>query len=194
MKCQQHTVLENIKSVARYRKNHDAKLRIAVTFVATESTYDKAEWEDCFRRLRDAGVAEVRVRDDLTGTFGPPISGLKADIQEIDSRLSGLSAKFISPDKPFSNFKYCRAARLWPTLGSDGCLYACAHTATTEYQPFGDLLNSSSLYELYNGLFQPPKPNFLEVAAIGCERRCPSVLGRFNEPKLAEQMVGAKYV
>ncbi len=188
------TVLNNIKAVTRYRKQLNSKLRIAVTFVATELTYDKVQWEDCFRQLSDAGVTEVRVRDDLTGTFGSPINGLKSDIRDIDSQLSSLDVKFISPDKSLSGFKYCRAARLWPALGADGCLYPCAHTATTEYQPFADLLGSVSLYELYTDVFQPPKSNFLEVDTIGCGRRCPSVLGRFNERKLAMSMVGAKYV
>lgn len=62
----------------------------------------------------------------------------------------------------------------------------CAHTATSQYQPFGNLLNANSLYELYQELFCPPNRAFILVDEIGCERDCPSVLGSYNEPSLVE--------
>jgi len=184
-------VVESLRKIAAYRnEDHKSKLHISVTFVATPETYEKGKWHRCFQDLASAGVNEIRVRDDLHETFGPPVQSLKADVSEIGKTIPGVKVRFISPEDPYSEFEYCRAPRLWPALAADGCLYACAHTATSEYQPFGDLLNSPSLFELYQELFQCRRRNFLRVEAIGCQRQCPSVLGCHNEPSLAARQLG----
>lgn len=182
-------VVSNLMKIASYSQRNK-QLLISVSFVATPKTYDKQKWRSCFEELRDAGAQEIRVRDDLNETFGPRIKGLKDDMEDIDKDLTRLKIRFISPEQPYSDFPYCRAPRLWPTLAADGCLYPCAHTATTQYQPFGDLLGADSLFYLYQQLFQVPRRSFIPVEEIGCKRFCPSTLGLYNEPSLAEGQLG----
>jgi len=174
-------VLKNIRSIVDYREKHESKLHISVTFVATPRTYEKEKWRKCFEELRDVGVKE---------TFGPPIEELRTDMEDLDKYLANIKIRFISPEERYSEFPYCRGPRLWPALASDGCIYPCAHTATSEYQPFGDLLGAKSLFDLYQELFQVQRRNFVSVDEIGCHRDCPSVLGRYNEPSLAKKQLG----
>jgi len=188
------TVLKNLQSIAAYRQEYRSSLNISVTFVATPRTYDRDRWRVCFEQLQDAGVNEIRVRDDLNQTYGPPIAGLKNEIEEVGRSVPNMQVRFISPAEPYSEFAYCRGPRLWPALAADGCLYPCAHMASSKYQPFGDLLAAPSLLELYRDLFQARGQNFVPVAEIGCRRECPSVLGLYCDPLLAaKQLGGEKY-
>lgn len=114
-------VLENLKHIAEYRKKYKTRLQnISVTFVATPRTYEKEKWCSCFAELRDVGAQEIRVRDDLNETFGPRIESLESDIKDIDKGLHGIKIRFISPEKSYSDFLYCRGPRLWPALAADG--------------------------------------------------------------------------
>jgi MoaA/NifB/PqqE/SkfB family radical SAM enzyme len=178
-------VVTNIERVASYRRSHSSGLRISVTFVATPVTYDRNRWQELFVRLADIGVDDIRVRDDLNETFGPPVRGLHNDVRRFDKLIPNVRTRFISPDEPYSSFEYCRASRLWPALAADGCLYPCAHTASSAFRPFGNLLQSSSLLDLYRDRFQTHQQSFLRADEIECDRKCPSVLGRYNEPALA---------
>lgn len=186
-------VVDNLRRVDDCRKQQQSHLHVAVTFVATPKTYNKDQWGRCFEELKAAGANEIRVRDDLNGTFGGPINNLKNDIDELSQRTPEIKVRYLSPDEPYSEFPFCRGSRLWPALAVDGCLYSCAHTATSVYRPFGDLLNADSLLKLYHDLFHPPRKGFLQVDDIGCNRECPSVLGSFNEPSLAKGWLGKEW-
>ena len=183
-------ILNNLRGIMSYRNEINSDLYVSVTFVATPKTYEKNKWKSCFQELEDIGVHEIRVRDDLNETFGPRIENLASDIEEINKNIDGINVRFVSPVEPYSKFPYCRGARLWPTLASDGCLYHCAHTASSKYKPFGDLLDAKSLFELYTQLFQPPKIGFFSKEDIKCNRLCPSTIGSFNEHSLVECNLG----
>jgi len=184
-------VLENIREVSEYKKKVKSKLKISATFVATPETFDKAQNRRCFQELKEAGITSIRVRDDLFGVDGI-VRNLRRRIKRLNKKIKGVEISYISPDNPYSEFKYCRGPRLWPALAVDGCLYACAHVANSKYQPFGDLMSSDSLMELYQEVFWPPNDSFITVADIGCHRQCPSMLGRYNEPSLAKAKLGRK--
>ena len=189
------SVINNIRNISKLREKYKSDLNISVTFVATPKTYNKDEWVNCFKELKSIGVQGVRVRDDLNNTFGPNIDGLKDDINEINRNLNDIKIQYISPESPYSDFSICKGPRLWPALAVDGCLYPCAHTATSEYIPFGNLINSTSMYHLYYDLFGPSKDNFITVERNGCKRNCPSILGSYNEPTLVEKKLGSeKYI
>jgi len=185
-------VLENMRKVEEHRKKVKSSLKISATFVATPKTFDKEQNLRCFEELKEAGVRRIRVRDDLFKVCGI-VTDLGSQVGELNEKIKGVDIKYISPDNPYSEFKYCRGPRLWPALAVDGCLYACAHVANSKYQPFGDLMTADSLIELYQELFQPPRKNFISVSDIGCHRQCPSMLGRYNEPSLAKVRLGRKY-
>ena len=48
--------------------------------------------------------------------------------------------------------------------------------------PFADLMASRSLLELYQQLFTPPSTTAVAPETYSCHRRCPPVVGSFNDP------------
>jgi len=183
-------VLNNIRNIIKYRKENEikSKLHISVSFVATTENYTEDKFHNCFNELRDIGVNRIRVRDDLFEIYGK-VSDLKCQIKNMNANIEEIDIDYISPEKPYSEFVYCRGPRLWPALAADGYLYPCAHVANSKYQPFGNLMTANSLIELYQELFYPPGKSFITVERIGCHRQCPSVLGRYNEPSLVEKIL-----
>jgi sulfatase maturation enzyme AslB (radical SAM superfamily) len=188
------TIIENIKKINKYRKEYKSQLHILVTFVATPKTYDQKNWKACFEELKHIGVNQIKTRNDLNETYGL-VEHLKADIEQIDKEIKGISIEYNAPDKPYKNynFKYCMATRIWPTLGADGCLYPCAHTANSKYEPFADLTSSNSIMEAYTECFSHPTNSFSTISDIGCERQCPPTIGSFNYPEDAKRNLCTDY-
>jgi len=112
----------------------------------------------------------------------PRIPDLKNAVEESSRRFGDdrFSVAHAAPDVPLSqcDFQYCRSPRLRPTLAADGALYPCAHTANSKFEPFGNLLGSESLIDLYQRLFSSPLSSHVRVDSIGCGRECPPVIGR----------------
>ena len=179
-------VINNLRSIVQRRAKHNSPLHISVTFVATRKTYRTEEWKSCFKDLREIGVQNIRVRDDLHAKEG--VHNLQSEIAEMNRQMNGIDIAYISPEEPYTDFRYCYGPRIWPALGADCRLYACAHVANSDFTPFGDLLRYPSLMELYQAVFYPPNPPCPDVQSIGnCQRKCPSMLGRYNEPALAKR-------
>jgi len=187
-------IIENIQAINRYRSTYNTDLHILVTFVATPKTYDKKNWKECFEQLKNIGVNEIKTRNDLNKTYGL-VEDLKTDIEQINSEIQGLNILYNAPDKPYSNydFPYCMASRIWPTLGADGCLYPCAHTANSQYEPFADLTSSNSIMEAYKDCFSHPTNSFSKISDIGCKRQCPPTIGSFNYPEDAKKNLCTEY-
>jgi len=187
-------IINNIETINEYRSFYGSDLNIMVTFVATPKTYDKKNWKECFELLKNIGVNEIKTRNDLNKTYGL-IESLKTDIEHIDSQIEGIKVTYNAPDKPYSNydFNYCMATRLWPTLGADGCLYPCAHTANSKYEPFADLISSNSIMQAYRESFSHPTNSFTRISDIGCKRQCPPTIGSFNFPEDARKNLCTEY-
>jgi len=183
-------VLENIKKLNTLRDKYETDLKIYVTFVATPKTFDDKEFENCFKELDETGVNHISVRQDINKTYGI-VKDLKERINAINEKIERVDIVPMSPEEPFTEkgFEYCISPRLWPTLAADGCLYPCAHTATSQYEPFANLLSANSLIELYYNLFTPPSPNFLLIDEIGCNRICPPVIGSLNDTSTAKSIL-----
>ncbi|MBN1654519.1 MAG: radical SAM protein [Deltaproteobacteria bacterium] len=174
-------VLANLERVADLKARRATMLIISVSFVATSATFEDTAWKRCFEQLRDLGVALITVRQDLSGVFGE-IYRLKERIDSIAEHVPGVEIKYIAPEVPCaeSDFEFCRGPMLWPTLAADGNLYACAHVATSRYRPFANLATASSLMACYRELRDSRSRGFRDVRQIGCERQCPTTIGRFN--------------
>jgi len=179
-------VIGNLKNIVSRRRNQKSKLHISVTFVATRHTYHKDQWRRCFVQLRDIGARKIRVRDDLHAK--KLVDNLQSDIKALNAEIDGIDIGFISPEEKYSDFEYCYGPRIWPALAVDCRLYACAHIANSTFRPFADLMQYSTLMELYQDAFYPPNSPCPDVQSIGpCERKCPSMIGRYNEPALAKK-------
>jgi len=187
-------IIKNIETINEYRLMYGSNLHILVTFVATPKTYDKNEWKECFELLKKIGVNEIKTRNDLNRTYGL-VEHLKSDIEQINREVEGIDILYNAPDKPYSNydFSYCLASRIWPTLGADGCLYPCAHTANSKYEPFADLTSSSSIMEAYRECFSHPTNSFSKISDIGCKRQCPPTIGSFNYLEDAKKILQTEF-
>jgi len=187
-------IIENISEIDRLRKKFDTNLHILVTFVATPQTYDKKNWKECFELLKRIGVNQIKTRNDLNKPNNP-IENLKSDVEQINNEVEGIEILYNAPDKPYGSyhFDYCLASRIWPTLGADGCLYPCAHTANSKYEPFADLTSSSSIMEAYKECFSHHTNSFSKISDIGCKRQCPPTIGSFNYPGDAKKNLCTEY-
>lgn len=182
-------VIKNINRLSKLKDRYETNLKMYVTFVATPKTFDDKEFENCFKELEEIGVNHIYVRQDINKTYGI-VKDLRQKINAINEKIESVGIVPMSPEEPFTDkgFEYCVSPRLWPTLAADGCLYPCAHTATSQYQPFANLLSANSLIELYYNLFTPPSPNFLLIDEIGCNRICPPVIGSLNDTATAKSL------
>jgi len=187
-------IIENITEINKHRKKFCTDLHVLVTFVATPNTYDKKNWKECFELLKHIGVNQIKTRNDLNKPKNP-IENLRSDIEQIDREVEGIEILYNAPDKAYGNynFDYCLATRIWPTLGADGCLYPCAHTANSKYEPFADLTSSNSIMEAYKECFSHHTNSFSKVSDIGCKRQCPPTIGSFNYPEDAKKNLCTEY-
>ncbi len=175
-------VLSNIQRISSYRDTCQNNLTLATSFVATPITYEKCSWKRMFLLLEKLGVNSIRIRDDLNRTYGDTESELKNDLKFLADGLTECSITLSTSREDDAQFDICRGSRLWPTLGSDGCLYDCGHVANSKYKPFADLFEED-IYSVYSRVVSDVDTTFRNVAEIGCERKCAPLIARFNSEK-----------
>jgi hypothetical protein len=84
------TVLNNLEKLATEKSKSHSKLKIHVSFVATNKTFRESDWVKCFETLRDIGVELVNVRQELTKPENY-VPNLEQHVSVIQRSIVGIS-------------------------------------------------------------------------------------------------------